>query len=217
MAAAKRPDVFISFRFGEAMKEAKLLRSKLTALGLNVFICEVEPGGNIMEEVSSNLDACTMALVLGTETYGQKGSVSYSTKEEMAFIMGEHKPYFLVKMCERFAGPQTRLTFNQNISYELWLKGTPMPSDLPDKIKAKLDSIKVPAGTLHSSRGKAQHPPSDPPVSDNTIEIQVLSDSQEQNSSSPSEANESEELSPEMCCVLFLVAIIGIVILFSQL
>ena len=49
-----------------------------------------------------------------------EGTVNFSTKEEMEFILSEKKPYFLVKMCTAFKVARTRFNFNEEVACELW-------------------------------------------------------------------------------------------------
>ena len=97
---------------GQAIEAAKSLRAELLSkYGIEVsrrpeygpeygqaLLCEVPEGQNIKEVVVDGLDGCELAVLLGTKTYGTK-TVSFSTYEEMEFVIAEGKPFFLVKMC----------------------------------------------------------------------------------------------------------------------
>jgi len=129
--------VFISLRFGEAMEEAKQLKAALQREGHDAYICEVAPGDDIEEVVIKRLDAAKMVIIMGTETYGSEGTVKFSTKEELRFIMEEEKPFFLVKMCDRFKDAGTRFKLTASKSYIMWKKGTPLPSNLISELEKK--------------------------------------------------------------------------------
>mmetsp|Transcript_28717 Transcript_28717/g.73427 ORF Transcript_28717/g.73427 Transcript_28717/m.73427 type:complete len:84 (-) Transcript_28717:179-430(-) len=78
-----------------------------------------------------------MVIIMGTETYGSEGTVKFSTKEELRFIMEEEKPFFLVKMCDRFKDAGTRFKLTASKSYIMWKKGTPLPSNLISELEKK--------------------------------------------------------------------------------
>ena len=71
-----------------------------------------------------------------------EGTVNFSTKEEMEFILSEKKPYFLVKMCRAFKVARTRFNFSEEVACELWPREDDMPQDLIEKIIAKLNTVK---------------------------------------------------------------------------
>ena len=116
-------DVFISFKFGTAMKEAKILRCALCDAGVSAFICEAEVGTDIKTLVVRTITSAKLVVVLGTADYGMPGTVKFSTKEELDFIESEDKPYFLIKMCESFLDDVTRFTFRKAVAYRPWTLG----------------------------------------------------------------------------------------------
>lgn len=130
-------DMFCSLRFAEAHPQAleiqKILREQHN---LNAVIVSTPQGEDIAAQVATLLDAARMVLIFGTETYG-KGTVNFSTKEELQFIMDEKKPFFLIKMCDRFAEPRTRLVLSKAVAYFLWMPNDPMPPNLIPEILAK--------------------------------------------------------------------------------
>mmetsp|Transcript_42245 Transcript_42245/g.108783 ORF Transcript_42245/g.108783 Transcript_42245/m.108783 type:complete len:478 (-) Transcript_42245:502-1935(-) len=134
--------VFISLRFGEAMEEAKILKRELQSRGHDAYICEVAPGEDIQRVVIRRLDAAKMVIILGTRTYGMEGTVKFSTKEELDFIRNEDKPFFLIKMCDRFDDPETRFKLTSAVSYIQWDKGTPLPANLISEIEKKFASCR---------------------------------------------------------------------------
>jgi hypothetical protein len=65
-------DVFISFRFAEAIAEARALRRVLEGRGFTVFLSEMlHPGSDLQREIAGALSGCRVAAVLATKTYGQ--------------------------------------------------------------------------------------------------------------------------------------------------
>jgi len=95
-------DIFCSLRFGNSMYEARQVQEKLKAKhNINAVIINVPEGEDIANQVAQKLDKARLVLIFGCETYGQ-GTVSFSTKEELRFILSEKKPFFLIKMCDRF-------------------------------------------------------------------------------------------------------------------
>jgi len=93
-----RADVFISFRFGEAHAEALALKTALEQLKLKVFLSSVSPGGDLQDAISAALANCRAAVILATKTYGAKTNGLFDTSNEMNFVVGERKPYYLVRM-----------------------------------------------------------------------------------------------------------------------
>ena len=144
--AETAPSIFLSFRFGEAMREAKALKSALEAANMSVTLCDLPPGEDIADAVVHGLKHCKLAVILGTKTYGQKTDCCYGTHRELRFIDSEPKPFFLVKMCENFAIHEARFRLSADISYFKWLpaaKGqrVTVPSELVQKIRSRLDSV----------------------------------------------------------------------------
>lgn len=113
--------------------------------GIEAFLCDVPVGENIKMVVVEALHKCKMAIVLGTSTYGKKTKSSFSTYEEMEYIIDKQKPYFLMKMCHDYLEPSADFNFTKNINYYEFipkdLKNPVLPSDLCDKIVAKLRSL----------------------------------------------------------------------------
>ena len=134
LAATQLPDVFISFRFGEAHTEALALKAALEALGLNIFLSDASPGHDLQEMVGHALANCKLAIILATKTYGRKTNALSCTSVEMNFIVGnDRKEFFLVRMIpigDDWAEPLTTMAFPSSIMFKLWLPGEPMPDDL---------------------------------------------------------------------------------------
>ena len=119
MTKKKIHEIFISFRFGTAMTEARALQSELLDAGVNAFICDQEVGGNICELVVHKLNEAKLIVVLGTGDYGVPGTVKFSTREEMQNFMESGKDVFLIKMCQIFVDEITQHYF-QNLAYHQW-------------------------------------------------------------------------------------------------
>jgi hypothetical protein len=139
--------IFISVRFEEAFKEAEALKTALEARGISTFLCAVHPGGDIALEIVNALRNCQLAIIMGTKTYGKDTGIGYSTFEELRFIHGQKKPFFLVKMCEKFEEPETIFRLDSSVSYFQWLSEHPLADDLVDKIIEKLTSVSAPTLT----------------------------------------------------------------------
>ena len=139
-------DIFISLRFGEALRQAQMLKAALEEAGLSCFLCSVTEGDSIVSAVAENLVDAKLVVVLGTATYGQKTASSYSTYQEMAYFMEEKKPFFLIKMCDQFEEKMTRFFFNTTVSYYSWMEKDQeaVPKALVARIKEKLNSVTSP-------------------------------------------------------------------------
>jgi hypothetical protein len=154
-AAASR--IFISLRFGEAMEEAVALKAALEAQGLDVFLCAVAPGDDLASTVIHALHHCTLVVILGTATYGTKTKSPCSTFQELRYIIANDKPFFLVKMCEKFEVVGANFHLTSNIAYYPWHPQTDaarrnVPGDLVTQIRDKLHQVE---GRPDPTRGSA--------------------------------------------------------------
>lgn len=136
-------DIFISLRFGEALEEATALKKLLADRGLSVFLCAVPEGESIADAIIAALDTCKLVVILATRTYGAKTASTFSTYEELNYIVEQRKPYFLVKMCEQYAEARTRFHLPSHISYYPWLPRSEaerldVPQQLVDNIEDRL-------------------------------------------------------------------------------
>ncbi len=132
--------IFISYRLVESANEAKVLKSALEAYGISTYLCNVSPGDDIEDDIIDALENCQLAIIMGSLTYGQKTSSKFSTFEELQFIRNE-KPYFLIKMCDKFELGKTRFKIPESISYVQWPPGTAIPDTVVPGIIQKLASI----------------------------------------------------------------------------
>jgi hypothetical protein len=140
MAACR---VFISFRLGEDDGTAIKLKEALEAVGISCFLCDPLVGDNLAGMIAAALDACELFVVLGTESYGEQGDTRFSTREELQFAVDHDKPIFLIKRCDEFADPLTRLYLPANMYYQEWQPHTPVHEGLVEDIKAKLEAAAV--------------------------------------------------------------------------
>lgn len=136
-------DVFISVRFAEGMKAAEALKAALERKGANTFLCAVEAGGDIFEEIVDAISNCRLAVIVGTKTYGKQTGSTFSTRDELKFIKQEKKPMFLIKMCDKFEESFARFTLGDGIAYYQWKPAneaaqSQLPNDMCDRIVAKL-------------------------------------------------------------------------------
>jgi hypothetical protein len=149
------PDVFISFRFGEAHAEALALKAALEANGHRVFLSDVSPGGDLQTAISHALSRCKLAVILATRTYGARTNGLFDTSNEMNFIIGRRKAYYLVRMIpfeEEWEEPATTMAFPPSIMFKLWLPGTPMADGTVEEIEAKLSEVVLRVDSQRSLR-----------------------------------------------------------------
>jgi hypothetical protein len=132
--------IFISLRFAEAGDAGRSLKEALEACGVPTFLCDIPPGGDIKDAITNALAECDLALALGTKAYGQETTATFSTFQEMEFIIGKQKPFFLVKMCDRFEVARTRFNFPSSISYFPWDGVGKVPDKLLEGIVQKLNT-----------------------------------------------------------------------------
>jgi hypothetical protein len=146
MAAAYACSVFISVRLSEDEDgAATTLKDALETARIPTFLCgdRARPGDDIAEGISRSLDACELFVVLGTEGFGKQGDTHFSTREELSFAMGCRKPIFLIKRCNEFEDPLTKMYLPAAMLYVEWPPRTPMPETLVDEIRDKLEALRA--------------------------------------------------------------------------
>lgn len=151
-------DIFISLRFIEAKAYGIALQQALEGLGFKVFLCNVEPGGDIATAIIDALSDCKLAVILGTETYGQKTGVGYSTFEELRFIFDRQKPFLLVEMCREFKEREALFRLTSDIAFYLWQPRSAAelpPVELVQKIAARVQQLRSTPAAVQSSAGPA--------------------------------------------------------------
>ena len=132
-------DIFLTLRFIEWCKlRGKNIEELLKAVGFKVYLASIKAGANIDDNVLDHLYASKMAIIFGSETYGEVTKSNVNTRTELNVILEEKKPYFLIKMCNKFVHifPRSQLSFT-SISYIEWMEDKPMPVDLIKKIQDK--------------------------------------------------------------------------------
>jgi hypothetical protein len=137
----KAYDIFFSLRLNESMEEAKELKAIIerTRPGVKCFLSGDNPNGaDLGRIISTALANAKMAIIMGSETYGKKTESNFSTYEEMHFILSEKKPMFLLKMCEEWEEPQTRLMMVSR-KFKRW--NGQVTQALVDEILTRYDAI----------------------------------------------------------------------------
>ena len=171
--ATAEPDIFISLRFNEARPAGNALQAALEAKNMSVFLCDVAPGENLASAVVNALTHCKLAVIFGTETYGQETASSFSTFQELRYIVDKKKPFFLLKMCDAFVEARTDFHLPSTISYYPWRPATEQernaaPPDLIEQIVSRLETVlhgprrsvaAVPAPGVHSVAAAASNGP----------------------------------------------------------
>ena len=90
---------------------------------MSAFLCEIPEGDDIARNVINALTKCEMVVIMGSKTYGKETSSRYSTFQELRFIDDERKPFFLIKMCDKFEEAETRFRLNDSIAFIKWMPG----------------------------------------------------------------------------------------------
>ena len=129
---------FGSMRFdGVVPVAAEQLRSALAARGVHLEIVNMLGGEDIDQAVIEGIESCSTFIVFGSANYGQNTGNSACTYYESKYAQDRKKNIILIRMIpfdEDFEQPQARFMFGLNKLELPWLLGTPMPTDLPDKI-----------------------------------------------------------------------------------
>jgi hypothetical protein len=98
-------DVFISLRFSEARDKAQLLGEALRKKGINSAFADPlgqwDRHADPSSKVEKLMNEADLVVVLATKMYGQSLRSHFGSKEELALIKQLHKPYFLVKACDK--------------------------------------------------------------------------------------------------------------------
>jgi hypothetical protein len=137
-------DIFFSFRLDEALIEAMELQAMIerTRPDVKCFLSGDNPtahpnGANLGIIIPTAITNAKMAIVMGSKTYGKKTESNFSTYQEMQIILIEEKPMFLLKMCEEWEEPQTRLMMSSR-KYKRWEDGQ-VTQALVDEILMRYD------------------------------------------------------------------------------
>ena len=144
-------NVFISLRLSESQAEALILKADLEGRGLTVFLSDFKPGEKLFVAIADAADKCELFVVLATATYGRATNDRFDTSKELGFIIDSKKPFFLVKMCDRYEEATARFQLDSGIMWEQWTPGQPMPDGLADKVCARLDDVRATRGSFRQA------------------------------------------------------------------
>lgn len=130
------------------------------------------PGEDIGQTVARKLLRCRMAVILGTTTYGKETSIKFSTAQELRCIIDHDKPFFLVKMCDKFSEDIANFHLPPSISCYRWQPdqdaAIDVPPDLVERIVRKLAQTRSGAASppvaASSAVEAAVSPATEPPV-----------------------------------------------------
>jgi hypothetical protein len=149
-------DVFLSFRIKEANVHAASLQQALRQRGVKVYRADVADGDSAGQEVSKHIVHSRLIVILGTENYGEETSISYSTFNELSYVVSCKRPKFIIKMCHEFQ--QHLAIFNiqgQSLIEASWMPrcdDEKPPTEVVDRIVAKLGAIPRPPIVLEQDR-----------------------------------------------------------------
>ena len=118
-----------------------------------VFLSNVVPGDDLQHVISQALAVSKLTIILATKTYGQRTNGLFDTSSEMNYVIGQAKPYYLIRMIpsnEAWAEPHVTMAFPSSIMYKLWMPGDPMPWDLLHELSALLMPASAAAGAAPS-------------------------------------------------------------------
>jgi len=152
-------EIFISFRFSEAHAEAQSLKAALAARGVRAFLSDFVAGDDLQTRIADALAACRLVIILASSSYGKATNDMFDTGREMDFVLGERKPYYLVRMIPWeavWAENKTVLAFPKSIMMKIWQPGSAMPTDLVDEVCRKLAAVCSTPSLSQSARPNMQ-------------------------------------------------------------
>eukprot|EP00961_Rhodomonas_salina_P269376 3639618-Rhodomonas_salina.1 len=89
------------------------LQAALMKRGYTAYICDPNPGDDMLTEIADAIETSTLRVIMGSLTYGKKTSSNFSTFQELQNIMSlsskKNKDFALVKMCSEFEVALLRL------------------------------------------------------------------------------------------------------------
>jgi hypothetical protein len=158
---APLPRVFISVRlFEDSTDNASVqLKVALENAGVSCFLCDINSvRTSLPGAISQAMDDCELFVVLGTRGYGKQGDSTFSTREELQFAMDHRKPIFLIKRCQEFEDPLTRMSLPAGTPHVPWDPATDFPANLVNDIRVKLSLPR-----LDNLPRRSEPPPRPPP------------------------------------------------------
>jgi hypothetical protein len=168
VVSAQHARAFGSMRFdGVVPVAAEQLKEALATRGVHLQIINMLGGEDIDQAVIEGIESCSAFIVFGSARYGQNTGNAACTYYESKYAQDRKKNIILIRMIpfdEDFEYPQARFMFGLNKLELPWLLGTPMPSELPDKIaeamgqappSAASDRVSQPSAALAPTTGGA--------------------------------------------------------------
>ena len=73
-----------------------MINSHSLALDISTFLCSIPEGESIPRQVAQNLVKAKLVVIFGTKTYGKETGSSYSTYQELQYVMEEKKPFLVI-------------------------------------------------------------------------------------------------------------------------
>ncbi len=129
------------------MKQAEEIQFRLMARDIPVTIVKAAADGDIEDEIIEKLSGCRLALIFGTEDYGEQGTVHESTRGELLYILDWKIPFFLIQMCKQFRDRTTCFRLPSSVkSYQLDVRAN-IEDALISEIVMKYHSIPVSGST----------------------------------------------------------------------
>ena len=149
--------IFISFRVREAVREARLIASRLqNECQVLSFVSEdsLESGDDWRRTIAKAMGEAKLMIVLATRTFGATGTSSQGTWEELVTAKTLKKPLFVIDMCEGNWAEISTLMELGNLQRKAWTPGMDMPPGLWISLLDRMQEIGLitpSARTLHNS------------------------------------------------------------------
>jgi|EP01046_Picozoa_sp_COSAG06_P013530 hypothetical protein len=126
--------------------QARAVKAALAQLGVRAYLCEdqVRVGGDWVAEISDMMEGCSVMVVLATATYGAAGtSTMLGTWEELEFGMNERKQMCIVRMCDEFSEPKTKMVLGPRQAI-LWTNEVETLPKIVADVQQKLEAAPAP-------------------------------------------------------------------------
>ena len=150
------PHVLMSARFlGDTTEEqARELYRELRALGVNIFMVEVGPGGTFGDATLFGLYYMVAMIAICSDNYGQKTRSPYSSHAELKYAIQNWIPFIPVRFGEKFppeppldfdggntGTEQNKLAFSTDLVYSDWSTRDWDAKECAEEIKNALEKI----------------------------------------------------------------------------